>query len=64
VGLLNVNAGIPICETSPMAPASQFTWQGLVMLKREIRMQWQATAYGVHVATAVVMAVIGILLLA
>ncbi len=42
LGLLNPNRGIPACETSPVTPAGQFTWQDLVMLKFEVPMEWQA----------------------
>ena len=44
MGILNPNAGIPICDTAVSTPAGQFTWQDLVMLKWEIPMQWQAGA--------------------
>lgn len=44
MGLLNPNAGIPICDVSPATQPGQFTWQDLVMLKWEIPMQWQAGA--------------------
>jgi HK97 family phage major capsid protein len=41
-GILNPNAGIPICDTSPATPTGQFSWQDLVMLKMEVPMQWPA----------------------
>jgi HK97 family phage major capsid protein len=40
LGLLNPNAGIPICEMSPATAPGQFSWQDLMMLKCEISMQW------------------------
>ncbi len=44
LGLLNQSSGIPVCETSPVTPAGQFSWQDLVILKFEVPMQWQAGA--------------------
>jgi len=41
LGLLNPNAGIPICDVSVATPPRQFQWQDLVQLKFEIPMQWQ-----------------------
>jgi HK97 family phage major capsid protein len=40
LGLLNPNAGIPICDVSPVTAPGQFSWQDLLMLKYEIPMQW------------------------
>src|SRR5262249_37740293 len=44
LGLLNPRAGIPICDTSNLTPAGQFSWQDLVQLKFEIPMQWHQGA--------------------
>jgi HK97 family phage major capsid protein len=40
LGILNPNAGIPICDTSVATQPGTFTWQDLVMLKFEIPAQW------------------------
>jgi HK97 family phage major capsid protein len=40
MGLLNPNAGLPICDTAASTPANQFSWQDLVMLAYEIPQQW------------------------
>jgi HK97 family phage major capsid protein len=42
LGVMNPNAGIPICDTSTGTPAGTFTWQDLVMLKWQVPMQFQA----------------------
>jgi HK97 family phage major capsid protein len=42
MGILNLNAGIPICDTSPSTPTGQFTWQDLLVLAYEIPIQWHA----------------------
>ena len=42
LGILNPQAGIPICDVSESTPPSQFTWQDLVMLKMEVPLEWQA----------------------
>lgn len=44
LGILHPRAGVPICETSPATPPSQFSWQDLLMLRFEIPLQWQAGA--------------------
>ena len=36
LGILNSQAGIPICETSDATPPGMFTWQDLVMLRFQI----------------------------
>jgi len=41
MGILNPNAGIPICETSDATPAGTFTWQDLVMLRWQVPMSLQ-----------------------
>jgi HK97 family phage major capsid protein len=41
LGILNQNAGIPICQVSPATAPGQFSWQDLQMLKYEIPMSWQ-----------------------
>jgi HK97 family phage major capsid protein len=43
-GLLQPQSGIPICETSPLTTAGQFTWQDLVMLRWQVPMQFQDPA--------------------
>ena len=32
-GILHPTAGIPVCDTSPLTPAGQLTWQDLVLLR-------------------------------
>lgn len=44
MGILNPNAGIPVCETSETTPTGQFSWADLIMLKWEIPQAWHAGA--------------------
>ncbi|MBV9531681.1 MAG: phage major capsid protein, partial [Bradyrhizobium sp.] len=36
LGILSPNSGIPICDVGPDTSPGQFTWQDLLMLKREV----------------------------
>ncbi|KRR14591.1 hypothetical protein CQ12_10690 [Bradyrhizobium jicamae] len=42
MGILNPNAGIPVCETSALTPAGQFTWQDLVGLLFEVPVEYHS----------------------
>jgi hypothetical protein len=44
LGLLNIAAGIPICDTAAGTPAGQFTWQDLVSLKFAVPLQYHKAA--------------------
>jgi len=41
---LNPNGGVPVCETSPISPPGQFTWQDLIALKYELAPEDAANA--------------------
>jgi HK97 family phage major capsid protein len=43
LGILNVAAGIPICDTSANTPAGQFTWQDLISLKFAVPLQYHSS---------------------
>jgi HK97 family phage major capsid protein len=44
MGILNPNAGIPVCDTASSTTPGQFTWQDLVMLAYEVPIQWHGGA--------------------
>jgi|GEM_PF-2201479 len=46
IGILNPNAGIQVCDTSPATPLDTFTWQDLVALKWQVPMQYHSGAGG------------------
>ena len=46
IGILNPNAGIPICETSSHTAPDTFTWQDLVSLKWQVPMQYHSGGGG------------------
>jgi HK97 family phage major capsid protein len=43
LGILNPQAGIPICETNTQTPAGTFSWMDLVALKWEVPVQFHPT---------------------
>jgi HK97 family phage major capsid protein len=52
MGILNPNAGIPICETSDATPEGTFMWQDLVSLRYQIPQQFgDAGAYFMNLRT-------------
>jgi HK97 family phage major capsid protein len=42
IGILNPNAGIPVCDVAEATAEGQFTWQDLTMLQFELCEPWRA----------------------
>jgi HK97 family phage major capsid protein len=43
-GLLHPYSGIIVCDTSPSAPAVQFSWQDVLLLRFQVAPKWQPGA--------------------